>query len=173
MKIFIVNGAPGAGKTTFEEMAETMVGENYCKHISSVDFVKEIAYECGWDGSKTDKNRKFLSDLKDLLTRWNNVPYEKIKESIQIMRLAPTKPWCIFIDCREPFEIDKLKKGLGAKTILIRRNEAEQKPTSNHADENVLNYTYDYEINNNGDKCDLLNEVEKFLKSEGIPIKII
>lgn len=172
MKIYVVNGAPGAGKTTFEQYIQKLVGKEYCKCISTIDFVKEIAYECGWDGTKTDKNRKFLSDLKDLLIRWNNVPYKRIEYQVRMLLLQPIKPWCLFIDCREPNEIDKMRLGLGAKTILVRRTEAEKKFPSNHADENVLNYYYDFEIDNNSDLTTLYAQAEQFLKLEGIPIKI-
>ena len=69
----------GVGKTTFEAKCKELVAANstfwYDEKqrmavdvISTVDFVKQIARECGWDGVKTPRNRKFLSDLKDLLT---------------------------------------------------------------------------------------------------------
>ena len=71
--IYVVNGSPGAGKTTFETNVQKCMGDSFCYILSTVDFVKEIAKKCGWDGTKDLKNRKFLSDLKDLLTNWNNV----------------------------------------------------------------------------------------------------
>ena len=73
INVVVVNGSAGAGKTTFEEMCSFILGPYY-RSRSSIDKVKEIAKNCGWDGSKDLVNRKFLSDLKDLLTEWDDVP---------------------------------------------------------------------------------------------------
>lgn len=64
--IFVINGPARTGKDTFvniyrEERKKDLV---YTYNISTVDFVKTIAKECGWDGTKDEKNRKFLSNLK-------------------------------------------------------------------------------------------------------------
>ena len=60
-QIIVINGTGGCGKTTFVELTQ-----KYGKVInfSSVDKVKEVAKLIGWDGKKTEKDRKFLSDLK-------------------------------------------------------------------------------------------------------------
>lgn len=168
--IFIVNGAPGSGKTTFESKVKTIMG-NYCMILSTVDFVKEVATKCGWDGTKTLENRKFLSDLKRLLTEWNDVPVNKIKEQIE-----KTKSVCehnnidferlaIFIDCREPEEIKRLCKELNAQSILVCRESAQSAPTSNKSDKEVLNYCYDILINNNEDMINLCFEAIDFVNS--------
>ena len=73
MKIYIVNGAPGSGKTTFEEYV-SYISAPYCYNLSAIDFVKEVATRCGWNGSKELKDRKFLSDLKRVLTEWDDIP---------------------------------------------------------------------------------------------------
>lgn len=150
MKIYIINGAPCSGKTTFELFIKDLLGEENCFILSTVDFVKEIARFCGWNGEKTDRDRKFLSDLKDTLTQWNNLPNKKILENIMDISLrAPNA--VVFIDCREPDEIEYLCTTLGVESVLIRRANAEQARTSNHADAEVLEYPYDYIIENNGD----------------------
>ena len=172
MKVFVVNGVPRSGKDTFVNFC---LEELTCwgKSISTVDFVKEIATQCGWDGTKTLENRKFLSDLKDLLTNWNNVPYNKIveeKDSWEYeFRLydVPTDHCFFFIFCREPEEIQKFVDGMGAKTIIVRRNEYEQLEQSNHADRDVFNFDYDITIENNGDLKDLRDKAKDFLKKEG------
>ena len=61
-------------------------------NVSTVDKVKEIAAECGWDGVKSPKNRKFLSDLKDLLTEWGDVPYKDIERKLY-MHEANLSEW--------------------------------------------------------------------------------
>lgn len=131
--------------------------------LSTVDFAKKIAKECGWDGSKTLKNRKFLSDLKDLLTEWDDVPFKIIKEYIdREYRLGFNS--IIFVDCREPQEIQKLKDAFNATTVLIRRPAIEKNEISNHADSEVFNYNYDLTIWNNSDIIGLEKKAKEFIK---------
>lgn len=175
MKIYILNGKAGSGKTTFFKLIEEKC-HNYVYNYSTVDLVKKVAYGCGWDGSKTPENRKFLSDLKDLLTEWDDVPYKDcLKEIKRITSLADIydiehDDWAIFIDCREPKEIQKFVDRLGAKTIFIDRK-IEDYNASNHADANVENFKYDIVINNNGTLEDLAAVAMNFIKTEGIKIK--
>ena len=119
IKVALINGRPSSGKTTFEKICSEKCDyfshtqgfrPNYYLHIniiSTIDFIKKIAYDCGWDGTKTLENRKFLSKLKDLLTEWNDVPYKKIIEHIN--SLPKDSDWIVFVDCREPKEIQRLK----------------------------------------------------------------
>ena len=175
MKIYILNGKAGSGKTTFFKLIEEKC-RNYVYNYSTVDLVKKVAYGCGWNGSKTPENRKFLSDLKDLLIEWDDVPYKDcLKEIKRITSLADIydiehDDWAIFIDCREPKEIQKFVDRLGAKTIFIDRK-IEDYNASNHADANVENFEYDIVINNNGTLEDLAAVAMNFIKTEGIKIK--
>ena len=174
--IYIVNGAPGCGKTTFETLCEQLVRYSAVDIYSTVDFVKDVAQFCGWKGDKTPENRKFLSDLKKLLTEWNNIPYKKtvqfVESSIRMFHEHDYRDneYVIFVDCREPEEITKLKIALGAKALLIRRESSEQINASNSSDKNVLDYEYDIVVNNNGSLDDLKTATLKFLISEGLPI---
>lgn len=52
-------------------------------NISSVDKIKEAAKVLGWDGGKTEEDRKFLSDLKLLSTGYNNYLYEYIRTNVE------------------------------------------------------------------------------------------
>ena len=81
LKIYVVNGAPESGKTYFERYIQQHT-ETPCFIYSTIDFVKDLAKLAGWDGTKTPKNRAFLSNLKDLLTEWNDIPFMKTKEYI-------------------------------------------------------------------------------------------
>ena len=168
VKVIIVNGAPGAGKSTFEEMCVIYAENEWENKIrvditSTVDFVKDIAKQCGWNGTKDLKNRKFLSDLKDLLTEWDDVPFKKIEQKIKLLEIWHEN-WIMFVDCREPAEIQKFKDKLNALTVLIRREQVENEETSNHADAEVFNFDYDLTIWNNSDKIDLANKVVDFMK---------
>ena len=171
VKVVAVNGKPGVGKSEFERLCKEqcnlfnrVVGFSDGRRLwiditSTVDFVKEIASMCGWDGTKTLENRKFLSDLKDLLTKWDDVPYKMIEHRAKT--LPSDSDWIMFVDCREPAEIQKLKEGLNATTILIRRPGDEEIETSNHADTGVFEYEYDLNIYNEYG----LNELEMMAKN--------
>lgn len=174
MGIYIVNGAPGAGKTTFEEIIEKIIGDNNCYILSTITPIKEIMTTIGWDGRKDLESRKLMSDLKDLLTKYNDFSFNYICDKIEEIKAEyygyeefPT----FFVDCREPEEIKKLCDKLDAKSLLIRRASAENSETSNHADEEVLNYNYDIVIENNGDLRDFAFKAIKFADDERIPRK--
>ena len=172
MKIVIINGKGGCGKDTFVAMCRDILSADSVCNISTVDFVKEIAVKCGWDGTKTPKNRKFLSDLKDLLTEWDDIPLKKVNERIDeyTMYLVNHNMYntgVVFIHCREPKEIDKLVRELDeldVTTLLIRRSAAEAIEQVNHADNDVLNYAYDYTIYNDSTLSWLHAEAEVFLR---------
>lgn len=182
IKVVVVNGRPGVGKTEFERLCAEQCnlfnrvsgfvpGNRLWVDITStVDFVKEVARFCGWNGEKTLENRKFLSDLKDLLTQWDDVPYKMIVERIN--SLPATQDWLVFVDCREPTEIQKLKERLNATTVLIRRPSVENNETSNHADMEVFNYEYDLNIYNEFGLDELKMLAEHFIeymKKEEVP----
>lgn len=143
---------------------------DYCQIHSTIDLVKEIAtIYAGWNGQKDLKSRKFLSDLKDLLTQFNDIPFKDIVRFRNVwedeldMYGVKGHSHILFVDSREPDEIMRFKRELGAITVLIRRAGAEMEKTSNHADANVLNCEYDYEIDNNGDLEELRVKADKFL----------
>lgn len=140
-----------------------MVGKyiNTCKY-SSIDKVKEIAKIVGWTGTKTEKDRKFLSDLKLLTTEYNDMAFNDLKEVVTDFKLGFLEAKLLIIDIREPSEIEKAKKEFNAFTVLI-KNDNVKEITSNMADANVLNYTYDYVVNNSGTLDDLEMEVTKFI----------
>ena len=109
VKVVVVNGRPGVGKSEFERQCVAQCNlfhrttgfslgrDLWIDVTSTVDFVKEIAAKCGWNGEKTPKNRKFLSNLKDLLTEWGDVPYNKIAKEIKISLLSYKKSLILFI----------------------------------------------------------------------------
>lgn len=171
MQIVVINGAPTVGKDAFVRLCQKHLV--WCGNFSTVDFVKEVAAMCGWDGTKSAKNRKFLSDLKDLLTEWNDVPYKKIERTIDLYEekalsydFSSDDVLC-FIHCREPKEIQKFVDKMDAITLLIRRPSVENVHQSNHADEQVLDYCYDYIITNDGTMEELETKAVAFLKELG------
>lgn len=167
VKVVIVNGVPQAGKDLFVSYCKQILGDR-CLNISTVDFVKDIAYRCGWDGTKTPENRKFLSDLKQLLVDWNDVPYRMAVQAINIFagQFQNTDNVVAFVHCREPKEIQKFKDRIGATTLLLRRPEAEARAQSNSSDSDVFNYNYDIELVNNGTLGDLRILAQSFIEQQ-------
>lgn len=151
--VVIINGSPMSGKSTFVDICKHISKRGRVHEYSTVDFVKQIAEECGWDGTKDAKNRKFLSDLKDLLAEWNDVPFKKSKEFIDAVHTFAQGDIMVFIHCREPQEIQKFVDHYGkdqCHTLLIQRPSVDGDDQSNHADAQVDEYDYDLTIVNDG-----------------------
>lgn len=165
--IIIINGPPAAGKDTFVQFcAEIKMFTASVYNFSTIDYVKDLAKQMGWDGSKTPKNRKFLSDLKQLLTDWNDIPFKETVEDIELTIYWSDKDTLIFVHCREPEEIKKLKDYFQDKAItLFIDRKVNEEEISNTSDLNVRNYEYDYYIENNGTLSDLRAAAEEFLKN--------
>jgi hypothetical protein len=56
-----------------------------------------------------------------------------------------------------------------ATSLLIRRESVESTEQSNHADSQVMNYEYDYVIENNGTKEELEQKAIEFLHMLELP----
>lgn len=182
-KVIIINGSGGVGKDAFSKrvieetlkMAKCIVScivsvenEDYCtdpkvfyktNNISTIDYVKIVARMFNWNGEKSEKDRKMLSDLKDLMTTYNNYPFKHITAQIaDWLRYDKTRPndmydhSFLFVHCREPREIEKLKNQFpnDVFTLLV-QNPKVVKITSNHADREIENYNYDFIVVNNSD----------------------
>lgn len=145
-RIFITNGVGGCGKDTFAEFLNELCPRVF--KYSSINRVKHIAYECGWHGTKSEKDRKFLSDLKLLLTEYSDLPFEDVMRRVEEFK-ADDAYNIMLIDIREPDEIERAKNMFNAETILIASDRVPP-ITSNMADANVYEYSYDYIIENNG-----------------------
>ena len=173
MKVVVINGAPGAGKDAFVQCCQKHCF--WCSNVSTVDFVKDVAKFCGWDGTKTPKDRKFLSDLKKLLGDWSDVPFQKVKQTVKNLETTmttwdynPDTDGIIFIHCREPEEIARFVKELNAITLLIQRPAVEGQEQSNQSDKEVFNYVYDYMICNDQGLAELELEAVDFMTNLGI-----
>lgn len=156
-KIFVVNGAGGVGKTTFENIVQDVIYDNNMRAevaiFSIIDYIKQIALEICWDGNKDLRGRKFLSQLKDSLAEYDDIPYKKLKEKIDNM---PNNA-IIFVDSREQEDIKRLVNDYKAKTVLVMNSLRDSIIYGNHADDNVNNYNYDIYIDN----CGTLNELRE------------
>jgi hypothetical protein len=162
---YIINGKPQSGKDTFvDELINLMDSDNLkADKMSSVGSVKIAAIFLGWDGNKDEKGRNFLSDLKDLSTKYYDGPFNEIKEA---MSLNPEYTFFFFI--REPREIEKLIDSCGKgkfKTVCVVREIDNSNRITNHADQNVYDFEYDHIILNNGTLDDFKQSAENFYKT--------
>ena len=142
----IINGVGGCGKDTLVEM---LAKYRPIKNISSITPVKDIASYCGWNGEKTDKARKFLSDLKKVLTEYNEYPMQYLLAEQEEFLLSDDE--ILFVHIREPHEIEKFKdasKTLTYTLLVKPRAELQNKVYGNKSDDDVNKYNYDFEFAN-------------------------
>lgn len=142
----VINGKGGVGKDTLCELATKHFK---VMNVSSITPIKEIAALCGWGGEKSDKARKFLSDLKrltidycDFPTAWTKSKYDEF--------LASSDEF-LFVHIREPEEIAKFVEACRgeAKTLLVRGGDRMKKDSyGNASDDCVEDYSYDYYFSN-------------------------
>ena len=184
--VFIVNGLPGSGKTLFGALAgEQLSGRGVdFLHASSIDLVKMILLpEERWDldgelGSRVDqfrelkrnvvqedwdgetKNgfwRKAMSDLKAEITEADS---NLIHEWVLSQANDLTEPYVVFVDIREPENIEGFKKycsdqegDLRVRSVLVESDMGQQ--FDNFSDGAVLSTEYDIVVRNdrlqNGD----------------------
>lgn len=157
-QVIIINGTGGSGKDTFVEFCAEFAK---VMNISSVDKVKEAAkILVGWNGEKDEKSRKLLVDLKQLSIEYNDFPTKYIKEKYD--EFINSNYNYLFIHIREINEIEKIKKLLNAKTLLI-KNPRVALITSNNSDGNVYKYEYDFIIENDGNLEDLKQKAREFI----------
>jgi len=143
MKLTIViNGMGGVGKDTLCRFA----AERYkTENISSITPIKELAAVCGWQGGKSDRDRKFLSDLKALTAEYNDYPTNYLLARYRAFLSSDDE--LLFVHIREPGEIEKFvrKTDGGAITLLVRGGERFARAAyGNASDDGVEDYPYDY-----------------------------
>lgn len=158
-EIVVINGSGGVGKDTFVQFCGEYVP---IMNISSVDKVKEAAKVlAGWNGEKDEKSRKFLSDLKELGIEYNDAPFKYISNMTEEFKKSDKQ--IMFVHVRESEEIEKCKKCLNAKTLLI-TNKNVAAINTNISDRDVDKYKYDYHISNDGTLEELKQKAKEFLE---------
>lgn len=180
-KVVIINGKPQSGKDTFcgfaqgycddDESANTLV-------ISSVDPLKEMLAQLGWDGTKTDEIRDMLMCMKQLWVQNQDGPTMFLFNNILEFHKACTgEDNIVFVHIREPEEIKKLvnaltgfeSMGIDVISLLVIRENGEDTPnqpagTRRSDDEALINsYEYDVIINNDGDLIKLQELAAEFV----------
>lgn len=103
-----------------------------------------------------------------MATKWADLPLTDIKIKIEsfyndLVEYGIDRQGVVFVHCREPQEIERIVHELPyfVYTLLIRRPSVEHH-YGNHADDDVLNYNYDFTIVNDGTLEDLEEKVKQF-----------
>ena len=157
MRVVVINGANGVGKDTFVDFIRDCCPFHTILNISTIDDVKAAARRLGWDGIKDEKGRLFLSELKYFANQYYPISLNTVYRAIDENPRAS----CIFVHCREPKEIDKIKEEFDAITILVKNDNVEA--ADNYSDQHVEDYNYDYVIDNNGTLYDLEKTAKAFI----------
>lgn len=97
-----------------------------------------------------------------LCVEYNDLPYTILLHKVSDF-FKSINDSVLFLHIREPKEIERAKVAFGAKTILIKRDNARQ-VKSNQSDANVFEYSYDIIVNNNLDLIDLRNIAQEFIQ---------
>lgn len=180
-KVVIINGKPQSGKDTFCKYAQGYCDDDESANtliISSVDPLKEMLAQLGWDGTKTDKIRDMLMDMKQLWVQNQDGPTMFIFNNILEFHKACTgEDNIVFVHIREPEEIKKLvnaltgfeSMGIDVISLLVIRKGGEDTPnqpaeTRRSDDEALINsYEYDVTINNDEDLIKLQELAAEFV----------
>ncbi len=146
--VIVINGKGGVGKDT---LCDIIIKHYKARKISSITPILKIARENGWDGTKTPKSRKFLSDLKRAFVEFNNLPNTYLVEEQKSFLKSDDD--ILFVHIRESDQIseflDSIKGSCISTSLLIKRtNPDEPALLGNVSDDNVEDYTYEYTYNN-------------------------
>lgn len=174
--VIIINGKGGSGKDTICDI----LNKHYpVTNISTITKVKQAARLIfGWDGrTKSDADRKFLSDLKDLWTKYNDGPFKYAMDQYWKFIDKPEAAYkeILVIHVREPQEIEKLKKAIDhggyvrCVTLLVKSDRTEEHDYGNHADDMVEDYPYNYVYHNDGALEDLDQNFMRFFHTVMVP----
>ena len=160
--VLVINGKGGVGKDAFCDAAAQSFA---VKNVSAITPVKAIAAQCGWQGQKDLKSRKFLADLKQLLVDYNGFPNAYLEGEYR--SFLQSEADILFVHIREAEQIqDFLRRIPGKKAaLLIRSQRVEGATYGNAADDLVEAYPYDYVFQNDGALEQLPQAVRQFLRS--------
>lgn len=150
-RVVIINGCGGVGKDAFCRACSRYAE---CTVRSSVEPIKDIARQIGWDGGKSEKDRKFLADMKRIVAQYNDYPMTWMRGAVNAFMGFGEDDEILFLHIREPEEIERAAKEFDAVKVLV-TNPRIPKITSNAADAGVDGCKYDFVISNDGSLADL------------------
>lgn len=159
--VVIINGSGGVGKDTVCDAAAAFWKT---RNISSITPILRVAESAGWDGVKTPASRRFLSELKQSCTEFNDLPFRYCTEQLAAFRESDEQ--LMFVHIREPEEIARFRETAGedCRTLLVTRPAMEQArgALGNRSDDGVSEYAYDRIFVNDGPLDELPDKVHRF-----------
>jgi len=132
-KVYFINGQAEAGKDTFiYNVSKKLKKKGIDVHnYSTIDDIKNFLSYLGIDISmKDNKLRNLMSDIKDLLTVYDDIPNKMAASFINFhLRDKNNSSDIIFIHCRESENIKNIEKRISdivkpgdIKSILLKRS---------------------------------------------------
>ena len=116
------------------------------------------------DGVKTPASRRFLSELKQSCSEFNDLPFRYCTEQLEAFRRSDEQ--LLFVHIREPEEIARFRDAAGeeCRTLLVTRPALEQArgALGNRSDDGVAGYQYDRVFVNDGALDALPDKVHAF-----------
>jgi hypothetical protein len=171
--VFILSGAPRAGKDTFMLMLMASANNTNLRvtHMSSIGPITQLLTQIGIDVSnKSNADRELLASIKNALEKHSNYSTYLLINAIN--KAFVYQNINVFVtQIREADNVEKLKnhyKGrhnVKAYSVLIRNTKAEEACPNNPADQDWKNIQPDIVIDNNGDLVHLNNQTQQLMKS--------
>lgn len=166
--VIVINGKGGCGKDTLVKFVQSQYERFRVWNVSAIDPVKEIAKIYGYDeNNKSDKWRRFLSLLKEAFIgiNYEGVTYYLFKKFDSFVNSDDRNGELMFVHIREPHEIDRFLTGIrdaetgeypcNVYTLLIKREDTDNKTYGNKSDDEVENFNYDFTfVNKDGEDVD-------------------
>jgi len=161
-RVIVVNGVARSGKDTFVNFLEKSL-DSHLFRVSSISSVKTFAEKIlDVNPNKNDKYRKFLSDIKDSWTAYNNGPFNSMTNLID-GHLKSFSNSVTTVMVREPDEISKLLDYYDGNCMAVLITRSGLPIPDNHADMNVQDYDgYSNYIDNNGTLDEFREKVRIF-----------
>lgn len=160
--VIVINGRGGVGK---DSVCDCVATGYSVLNVSSITPIKEIAaIYGGWNGGKTEKDRRFLSDLKEIFTNYNDLPTRYLLAQVEAFKKDPVQQ-VMFAHIREPKNIKKFVDLLDGQAItLLIKGRNDDKVYGNSSDDDVEKYPYDYVYINNKPLDKMEEDVLAFFK---------
>lgn len=157
--VIVINGRGGVGKDT---LCDIVAKCHPTINISSITPYKVVAQQLGWKGEKSDRARKFLSELKKISIEYND--YSTAYLFANWKSFMQSNYSVMFVHIREPEEIDKFKRLVpNVKTLLVDSKRV-QREFGNSSDDNVMTYDYDYVYMNDNPLDEVADNFLKFFE---------
>ena len=159
-----INGAGGVGKYSFIDFCQNVshTCDTQIENFSTIDIVRQAGQLLGCT-DKSEKSRKFISDLKDLATEYNNHSRVYIEKQIKDLWKSNGSSTIIFVHSREPKQISEfeeyfVKNGIVDNFLSVLVSSSRVKRITTNYD-----YDYDYYIQNDRGLDELRSKAKVFV----------